>query len=247
MTVLRRSAFLVALCALAACGGGSSSSSSTAPSSAASSASVSADQSVESAPSEASSPSEPSAADDGSASETPTVPPPTPMAIAGGNCHVEVTGDVSATWDSPGGYSAIGYGPWIHQEPDQTIAGIPMDETFFLLNCTGPGTSSINFGTSPGSKIPMQPATYTLPPADNAFGASDNPGALSVLIGLDASETNWGLREPGTLTITRFDESGIAGSFQLPVTDVLAKIAGAQQPSKGNAMITGTFDYPNPN
>ena len=159
------------------------------------------------------------------------------------SCHVDVTGAVTASWDSPGGYSAIGYGAWIPAGSTGS-APIALDETFFILNCTGNGSNYVGFGPTAGSPIPMTPATYPILPADNAFSGAETPHVMNVLLGLDGTDTNWGPSAEGTLVITEFDTAHIAGTFSIPITDVLARITGV---SKGDALITGTFNYRNPN
>ena len=159
-----------------------------------------------------------------------------------GSCHVKVTGDVNAEWTAPGGASAMGYGPWVPQVPGVTMP-IDMDEGFFILNCQGDGENYVGFMPMADGEIPMAPGTYTIEPAGNAFGTSET-GQMTTLLGLDGTETNWGPSEPGTLVITEFDADHIAGTFRLTVTDVLAKLNGS---SKGNAVITGEFEYSNPN
>ncbi|MEQ1702769.1 MAG: hypothetical protein ABMA25_21885 [Ilumatobacteraceae bacterium] len=159
------------------------------------------------------------------------------------NCHVDVTGAVTASWDSPGGYSAIGYGPWI-PAGSAGSAPIALDETFFILNCTGTGNNYVGFGPNDLAAIPMTPATYPILPADNAFGGTDAAHVMDVLLGLDGTDTNWGPSAEGTLVITEFDNEHIAGTFSIPITDVLAHLTGT---SKGDALVTGTFYYSNPN
>lgn len=159
-----------------------------------------------------------------------------------GSCHVKVEGDVTAEWTATGGASAVGYGPWVPSAA-ATVAGITLDETFFIVNCQGDGDNYVGFMPAGDSKIPMTPASYTIEPADNAFGASQT-GAITTLLGLDGTDTNWGPSAPGQLVITAFDEHHVAGTFTIPVTDVLARLNGV---SKGNAVITGEFDYTNPN
>ena len=161
-----------------------------------------------------------------------------------GSCHVKVEGDVTAEWTSPGGMSAVGYGPWVPASTG-TLAGMPMDETFFILNCTGDGGNSLSFGPMVDVGIPMQPASYVIEPASNVFGTNEN-SKVSILVsfGGPAGATNWGPSEAGELVITEFDQNHIAGSFRLPITDLLARFGGT---SLGNAVITGEFDYQNPN
>ena len=153
-------------------------------------------------------------------------------------------GDVTAEWTSGGGYSAVGYGPWTPQAGG-TIAGMAMDETFFILNCVGDGTNSLTLAPMADVAIPMQPATYVIEPATNAFGTSED-STMSILVTFDgpAGETNWGPSEAGELVISEFDADHIAGTFRIPITDVLAKLTGT---SMGNAVITGEFNYKNPN
>lgn len=159
-----------------------------------------------------------------------------------GSCHVKVEGDVTAEWTAGGGASAVGYGPWVPSAA-ATVAGITLDESFFIVNCQGDGENYVGFLPAGESTIPMAPASYTIEPADNAFGASQT-GAITTLLGLAGTDTNWGPSAQGQLVITAFDEHHIAGTFTIPVTDVLARLNGV---SKGNAVITGEFDYTNPN
>ncbi len=169
--------------------------------------------------------------------------PAPPTDTSGGYCNVKVTGDINAEWTSGGGYSAVGYGPWI---PAEAAAGSPFatDETFFILNCQSAGANYVGFGPVAEFPIPMQPASYVIGAGDNAFGASES-GQISVLITFEGSETNWGPVEDGQFIITEFDENHIAGTFSVTVTDVLADLGG--NPSEGTATITGEFNFTNPN
>lgn len=161
-----------------------------------------------------------------------------------GFCHVEVSGDVNAEWTAPGGYSAVGYGPWV---PEATAAASPIatDDTFFLVNCTGENDNYVGFGANLDQHIPMAPGTYTIPTAQNAFGVAGPVSPIGMLITLGGTDTNWGPSQDGTLIITAFDEEHIAGTFSVTVSDVLADLGGT--PSKGSAVITGEFDFANPN
>jgi len=161
----------------------------------------------------------------------------------GGSCSVEITGDVNASFTSGGGYSAVGYGSWIPPEPGVSTP-FELDGGFFLLNCIGPGDTYVGFGAALDADIPMAPATYPIVPATTALGGSDIPHQIDILVGIDGSDTNWGPTEGGSLVITEFDADNIAGTFTVPITDVLASITGENQ---GNAMITGSFNFANPN
>ena len=158
------------------------------------------------------------------------------------SCTVNVTGDVNTSWTSGGGYSSVNYGAWI--PPSGGSTPIALDDTFFVINCTGPGASYVGFAPSVGSHIPYEPATYTLPASDNLFGGSSTPSVMEVLMGLDGTDTNWGPSAEGTLVITEFDENHIAGTFTIPIKDVLGHL---NEVDKGTAMITGEFNYQNPN
>ena len=159
-----------------------------------------------------------------------------------GFCHVKVEGDITAEWTSAGGASSVGYGPWVPSTTG-TIAGISLDDSFFILNCQGEGDDYVGFMPLADTRIPMQPATYTIEAAANAFGASEG-GLMSTLLGFEGSGTNWGPSARGQLVITEFDANHIAGTFTIPVTDVLAQMTGT---SEGDAVITGEFNYSNPN
>ena len=159
-----------------------------------------------------------------------------------GSCHVKIDGDVTADWTLGQDASSFGYGPWIPQAPGVT-APIVLDETYFVLNCPGDGQNTLSFMANLESAIPMQPATYTIPAATNAFGTAET-GMVSILLRLDgpAGQTNWGPSADGQLVITEFDSNHIAGTFTVPITDVLAKLNGT---SMGDAVITGEFSYSN--
>ena len=159
-----------------------------------------------------------------------------------GFCHVKVEGDVTAEWTSPGGASSVGYGPWVPSATG-TIAGVNLDASFFVVNCQGDGENYVGFMPMGDAMIPMEPATYTIEAGDNVFGASEG-GQMTTLLGLDGTDTNWGPSAQGQLVITEFDANHIAGTFTIPVTDVLAGMTGS---SKGDAVITGEFSYTNPN
>lgn len=159
-------------------------------------------------------------------------------------CQVEVTGDKTASWTSPGGISAVNTDYWLTPEQKEFFG----EGFYFILNCDGTGEGgSISFFANTeatAEDIPFGPATYTLSPAENALG-SNTTDPITVLFTLEDSETNWGVSEPGVLEITAFDDDHIAGRFEFTATDVLADLSGGE--SEGTVTVTGSFDYRNPN
>lgn len=162
--------------------------------------------------------------------------------VSGGSCHVVVTGDISQEWTAGGGSSSVGYGPWIGNPGITTPIGA-VDESFFIINCQDSTDNYVGFLAQNDAKIPMEPATYVLAKGASAISATDTSPIVS-LVTFDNSETNWVLSADGELVITAFDNDHIAGHFTLPVTDAFAEMTGT---SEGSALITGEFDFENPN
>ena len=160
-------------------------------------------------------------------------------------CHVDITGDVTASFDSPGGFSNISYGAWIPAS-NGTVGGIAHDDTFFIMNCQGPNDQLVSVSIGLGQHLPMSPASYPIRKADNHFGGYDsNPPVVqaSPFIGGDFS---WAISAESVFTITEFDESHIAGTFQFYVSEAQYFGTTDALPAK-TAVITGTFNLKNPN
>lgn len=175
-------------------------------------------------------------------SSTETVTGEAPEAEGDDSCRVEVTGDKTASWTTPGGISALNTDYWLPPEQKELFG----EGFYFIINCDGDGGSVSFFASNDATadSIPFGPATYTLNPANGALGASSE-GPISVMFVLADSETNWGVAEPGVLEITAFDDDHIAGTFDFTATDVLYDLAGVE--SEGTVRVTGSFDYRNPN
>lgn len=176
----------------------------------------------------------------GSATEANEVE--TPEVDSDDSCQVEVTGDKTASWTTPGGVMAVNTDYWLTPEQKEMFG----DGFYFILNCDGDGggLSFIAGNDANADTIPFGPATYTLNPATGSLGTNpDDP--ITLLFVLEDSETNWGVAEPGVLEITAFDDDHIAGTFDFTATDVLYDLAGVE--SEGTVRVTGSFDYRNPN
>ncbi len=151
-----------------------------------------------------------------------------------GTCSVDVTGDLEAAWTGGGtaGDHLISY--WLDDDQRELYG----EEFGLLLNCVNGGDMlTIMAGRNASEEsVPMAPASYQVTPeelGDRLF---------AVLVTLSASETNWGVTEPGgTIELTRFDEDRIAGTFEIPMKDTLARF---NEVDEGTIVVSGAFDFP---
>ncbi len=161
-------------------------------------------------------------------------------------CHAEITGDVTATLDSGGGFSSISYGPWIPSSAG-TIAGIALDDTFFIMNCSGAGGELVTMGTGTDQHLPMAPASYPIRKAENIFGGYDsNPPVIQASPFIGSGDFFWAISADSVFNITEFDASHIAGNFVFYVQEAKSDLITDGLPAK-SAVITGTFNLKNPN
>jgi hypothetical protein len=185
------------------------------------------------------------------ATDTPDAPDTTAGATSGtvsadDFCHVDITGDVTASFDSPGGYSSISYGPWVPTSGG-TVAGITLDDSFFIMNCQGGEGELVSIGLGLDQHLPMAPASYPIRKADNIFGSYDsNPPVIQVAPYIGSGEFFWGVSAESVFTITEFDASHIAGNFQFFVSEAKNDFISDSLPAK-TAVIVGTFNLKNPN
>jgi hypothetical protein len=188
---------------------------------------------------------------------TPAAPAGTPV----GKCSFTVTGDVAlnvegiATKSPPNGKAMATADYW--QTDDQLRSALHVlasldskkskdavdaevdaemkkDPKFMLLliNC-GAEAGSINFGPGNDSKyadVPFKPGKYTITSKAKAgeFGAMVNlrpPG----------KHQSFSISDPGTLDITKFDLTGLTGTFTFKAKSFDGKQA---------VEIKGSFDYP---
>jgi hypothetical protein len=153
-----------------------------------------------------------------------------------GQCHVDVTGAESVSWDAGGGAAATGVHYWL-TDAERDMFGT--DVFVLILNCTSEfgyvGFTADDAADS--STVPLAPGRYELPPVSAGL---DVPNPIRGGIDLERTEAVWGLSQPGVLDITTFDDTGIAGTFSFVVTDVLGEVPGELQ-------VSGSFDFKNPN
>ena len=148
-----------------------------------------------------------------------------------GQCHVDVTGAETVSWDAGGGVAATLIDYWL-AEDSREIMG---DAFGFIVNCS----SDLGYvGFLGGSKasaetIPMGGGTYTLQDANN-LDTVINGG-----IDLEGSDALWSPRPGGTLEITALDDTHIAGTFDFSVYDLF----GADDQE---LHVTGSLDFENP-
>jgi hypothetical protein len=181
-----------------------------------------------------------------------------------GSCEVKVSGDEDVSFSSGGGIAAVGSDYWYSDEELRTSlrmmarlgggkndaeldrevdAAMKQDPrlTLLVLNC-GLGTDESGGSVSllPGNEsryadVPFGPKTYTIAKG-GIFGGGAGKGEFSALFSL--KDGVWALDEPGTLEITRFDKSGIAGRFSFKASE---RFAGGT-PKK--VAVQGTFNFP---
>ncbi|MEQ1872465.1 MAG: hypothetical protein ABL953_01960 [Ilumatobacteraceae bacterium] len=162
------------------------------------------------------------------------------------SCHVDITGDVTASFDSPGGIYNISYGPWVPASSG-TVPGIALDDTFFIMNCQGSDGQLVSIGLNVGQHLPMAPASYPIRRADNILGGYDsNPPVFHVSPSIGFSDFTWAVSADSVFNIIEFDATHIAGTFQFFVAEAKNDVVTDGLPSK-NAVITGTFNIKNPN
>ncbi|MBI4883149.1 MAG: hypothetical protein HY826_03760 [Actinobacteria bacterium] len=177
-----------------------------------------------------------------------TTPPDNSSAtiVTDDNCHVDITGDINASFDSGGGFSNIGYGPWVPGSA-VTVAGVTLDDTFFILNCQGGEGELVSIGLGLDQHLPMTPANYPIRKADNIFGGYDsNPPVIQVSPYIGSGDFFWAISADSVFNITEFDATHIAGNFQFYVSEAKNDIVTDGLPAK-TAVITGAFNIKNPN
>jgi hypothetical protein len=161
------------------------------------------------------------------------------------SCHVDISGDVSVSYDSRGGFSNISYGPWV--PGGGTVVGITLDDTLFMLNCDRGDGLLVRFSLATGQHLAMQPATFSIRKADNVMGGySNDPPPIEVSPFIGTGDYKYAVSQDSTFAITEFDDEHIAGSFRVTVSEAKRGVLSDGLPPK-TAVIAGTFELKNPN
>jgi hypothetical protein len=168
---------------------------------------------------------------DGGAVPTVDIP-----AAGGGSCKVEVTGDVTKSWESKQTQGTLLLSQWL-SDKSRKVLSLADNEEAMLLNC-GSGKSSVNFTTAAGTtsaQFKAGPGSYVIA-AGGMLGGGSAPGEIGLLFNADDSKV-WGAEEPGTFTVTTFGGGKFIGTFSVKV--VTSFDTGT---THSHATITGSFD-----
>jgi hypothetical protein len=167
-----------------------------------------------------------------------------PLKTGPGTCEVKVTGDLTVDYKGQGGSSAVGSDYWLTDDEIRSAvsvlsglgnnasdaekkkavdAAMKADPRLYLLilNCisgSGDAKNSLSLlpsGSSKYADVPFKPGQYTIPKG-GLLGGADKPGEFSVLVSL--GKDAYQVSEDGKLNITKFDKTGIAGSFSFRST-----------------------------
>ena len=157
-----------------------------------------------------------------------------PVNAGGGECTVEIGGDETAEFTSQGGSGAVGTDYWFtDEELDAAIEALggdterePNEPVFWtlIINC-GFAENPASISLLPGAEttyddVPFSPGTYPIV-AGGALGGEAGPGEFSVL--MTYGERSFQVTEAGELDITRFDTSGIEGTFSFGAAEAFVE------------------------
>src|SRR5215212_1946240 len=166
-----------------------------------------------------------------------------------GRCEVKVSGDENVSFSSGGGAAAVGPDYWYSEDELRTslrmlakVGGAKTDADadrevkeamakdprlmLLVLNCgkagdkAGGSLSLLPSNESTYADVPFGPKTYPIAKG-GVLGGGAKAGEFSVIFSL--KDVIYALDEPGELKITKFDKSGIAGSFSFKASERFAE------------------------
>lgn len=182
-------------------------------------------------------------------------------------CRVTLTGEVDTEFTAKDDLSAFGSDYYLSQadidealgffsdigsdvsvapeeEPDFTPPPRPEGSaplvSWFLLNCQG-GDITISIYSNPNSSqddVPFGKETYKIAQGD--FLGADDPKEFVALVafGANPSTTVWTVDEGASIEIDRFDRRGAAGTFTIPLREVVSNGTSSDKV----LLIEGSFD-----
>ena len=183
-----------------------------------------------------------------------------------GSCEVKVEGAVKKAYSGKGGSMAVASDHWYTKaelrdallmietmgaanpseaakaKVDKAMKGGAQMVGPLVLNCvSSEGMSKGNLNILPGSsnslqRIPFKPGKVRL------VSGSPKPGELSVKLSI--GDDTFVLTRPGELVLTRFDGSGITGTFRYEAKKFVP-IYEPQGPEQ-KVTVVGNFDFPCP-
>jgi hypothetical protein len=200
----------------------------------------------------------------GTDTEEPEDTPTEPVDGDDAACNVSVTGDITQEYTGSGGSTAVGTDYWYTEDElrqalrtlaefgsedlseeeieAQVEEDMQKDPRFILLilNCVASDSSgSVTFSPSSTSKyadVPFEPKSYVIK-GGQGFGGAQNPGEWSALFTL--GESSFSVSADGTMNITKFDNSGIAGDFSFPAEEIFAP----EGQTVKKVQVEGSFDF----
>ncbi len=185
--------------------------------------------------------------------------PRAPNIRGGGECEVNVTGDVTVSWKGDGGADAVGTEYWMSEDEikealeflatgsedeqkQQVEEAMKEDPRLYilLLNCTSTEDRGQNITFSPSAEaryadVPFEAGDYVIP-VGGLFGGTEGAKEFGILFGVEGDDL-WKVSEAGEFKITRWDNEGIAGTFNFKAEEALAD----GTPKK--VSVEGSFDF----
>ena len=147
-----------------------------------------------------------------------------------GTCAMDISGGRVEHPSGVGGIEAVNTDYWLSPEAKEIFG----PTFYFVLKCRS-DEATAEFIAGPNASVD----TIAFGPGEYAL--TSEGGALNVVFSINNSNGNWSATNPGILHITQFDDRRIAGSFNFTVVDI------GPEPNERNMLITGTFDFANPN
>ncbi len=128
-----------------------------------------------------------------------TTPPPPSASSNLGSCDVVITGGIDVSFSAPGG-TTTAYSRYWFSEQELSDAGLGIaDAPVFQLSCSTAEGLTVLVSSWDETQVPYGPGTVELAPNEVSVTSPD------VLVANDT---------PVTMTLTQFDDAGMAGSFE---------------------------------